>query len=70
MAVCMICDKGTMHGQNIRHKHEGKWALKAQKTKRPWKTNTRKVKLVSDTGETVSVVMCMKCYKKYRNVGI
>jgi len=55
-----------MHGNNIRHKHAGKWELKAPKTKRVWKPNLRKIELKLDNRKR-KIQVCMKCYKKIQN---
>ncbi|MBN1374030.1 50S ribosomal protein L28 [Candidatus Dojkabacteria bacterium] len=67
--VCEICGKGVVHGNNIRHKHAGKWERKAPKTKRIWKPNLRAVSLEVD-GVKKSVKVCMKCHKKISKVGV
>ena len=51
---CEICGKGMMTGMNVSHSH--------LKTKRTFKPNLHKQKLVLD-GKTQTAYVCSKCMK-------
>ena len=55
MAVCYICGKKTAHGNRVAHS--------ATTTKRVWKPNLQKVKVVLPNGSTKKVYVCTKCLK-------
>jgi large subunit ribosomal protein L28 len=63
--VCYICEKSTVAGKNIQHRHAGGWRYKAPKTNRTFKPNLKKVNLEVN-GKPMKVSVCMKCYKKLR----
>ncbi|MCC6485836.1 MAG: 50S ribosomal protein L28 [Armatimonadetes bacterium] len=59
---CAICGKGSQHGQNIRHRHSGSWALRAPRTKNQWRPNLQTVHtLVKGTPTRLKV--CTRCLK-------
>ncbi len=60
--VCAICGKGVQHGQNIRHRHSGAWALRAQRTKRVWKPNLQNVRALVN-GKPSRIRVCTSCIK-------
>ena len=59
---CDICGKGPLHGQNIRHKHSGSWALRAPKTKRVSLPNLQTVRVAANN-TTKTLKVCAKCLK-------
>ncbi len=59
---CDVCDKHTMFGRNIRHKHSGRWQRKAPRTSRTFKPNIQRHKFVID-GKTVRLNICTQCLK-------
>lgn len=63
--VCYICEKSTIAGKRIQHKHAGGWGLKAPKSNRIFKPNLKKLNLEVD-GKPMTVSVCMKCYKRLR----
>ncbi len=63
--MCQICEKTTVSGNRIQHKHSVGWRYKAPKTKRGFKPNLRKV-LVEVEGVPSKIDVCMKCYKKIK----
>lgn len=65
MAICTICNKGTMAGRNIRHKHSGLWERKAPATSRVFEANIQKRKVIV-SGITAQLTLCTKCIKKIR----
>jgi len=70
--VCEITGKKTAFGGNHKHRRGssgggGAWAFKAQNTKRQWKPNLRKVKLMVN-GQSRRVKISMKAYKRLRKV--
>ena len=67
--VCYICEKSTVAGKGIQHKHAGGWRYKAPKSNRVFKPNLKKVKLDVD-GKQMKVTVCMKCYKRLQKEAI
>ena len=63
--VCEICQKSTVAGNRIQHKHSIGWRYKAPKTKRTFKPNLRTIEVELD-GAIKKVSTCMKCYKRLR----
>jgi large subunit ribosomal protein L28 len=63
--VCYICEKSTIAGKNIQHKHSGGWMYKAPRSNRQFIPNLKKVELEVD-GKPMKVQICMKCYKRLR----
>jgi large subunit ribosomal protein L28 len=63
--VCYICEKSTIVGKRIQHKHSEGWRYKAPKSNRTFKPNLKKIRLEVD-GKMVRVPVCMKCYKRLR----
>ena len=64
--VCELCSKSTVAGKRIQHHHSIGWRFKAPKSKRTFKPNIRKIKVDVD-GNTQSINVCMKCYKKLQS---
>ena len=46
MAICDVCGKGAQVGHNIQHQASGKWRYRAPKTRKVWKANVQKVRLL------------------------
>lgn len=65
--VCEICAKATTAGKRIQHHHSIGWRFKAPRTNRVFKPNLRSVDLDVE-GKKVKATVCMKCYKKLRNI--
>ena len=63
--VCYLCEKSTIAGKRIQHKHSEGWRMKAPKSNRIFKPNLMKVSLEVD-GKPVKATVCMKCYKRLR----
>lgn len=51
---CDICGKGSQTGNNVSHSH--------LKTKKRWKPNVKKVKIIKD-GTTQSAYVCSRCLR-------
>jgi large subunit ribosomal protein L28 len=51
---CYICEKKTVHGNNVSHSH--------RKTKRTWKPNIQKVRAEID-GTTKRIHVCTACLR-------
>ena len=64
--ICELCGKSTVAGKRIQHHHSIGWRFKAPKSKRTFKPNIRKIKVDVD-GNTQSIYVCMKCYKKLQS---
>lgn len=62
---CELCEKSTISGNRIQHKHSVGWRYKAPKTKRTFKPNLRKIDVEID-GVPSKMNVCMKCYKLLR----
>ena len=45
---CQVCEKHTVFGRNIRHKHSGRWRRKAPRTSRTFKPNVQRRKVTVD----------------------
>ncbi|MBR6411032.1 MAG: 50S ribosomal protein L28 [Clostridia bacterium] len=54
MAVCSICGKGVVYGNNVSHSN--------RKTSRTWKPNIRKVKFTVN-GTTKVIPVCSRCLR-------
>ncbi|MCL6562130.1 MAG: 50S ribosomal protein L28 [Firmicutes bacterium] len=54
---CEVCDKKTVHGNNISHSH--------RKTKRVWKPNIQHVR-VRVNGQTRYMYVCTRCLRSGR----
>jgi len=68
---CEILGKKTSFGNSKQHRRGssgggGIWRFKAPKTRRTWKPNLRKIKVVFN-GETRKIKVSMKAYKKIKN---
>lgn len=59
---CQVCDKHTVFGRNIRHKHSGRWERKAQRTNREFRPNVHKKRLLID-GRWKRVNVCTRCLR-------
>jgi ribosomal protein L28 len=67
---CDITGKKVETGHSKKHRRGssgggGQWRFKSQKTKREWRPNLRKAKVVKD-GVKQTVTVSMKAYKKLR----
>lgn len=60
--TCEICQRGTVFGRNIRHKHSGRWQRRAPKTNREFKTNVHRQTVMLD-GRPVRVNICTRCLR-------
>jgi len=60
-ARCDICGKGTITGHNVSHSN--------RRTKRIFKANLRKVRIIDEKGRKKTIKVCMKCYKRLRKEG-
>jgi len=70
--ICEICGTKTLSGNSRLHSRGssgsgGVWAHKAPRSLRKWLPNLRKVKVMVDATPQ-SVKICMKCYKKMRQI--
>ncbi len=59
---CETCDKHTVFGRNIRHKHSGRWKRKAPRTSRTFKPNVQRRRVTVD-GKTQHIQVCTACLK-------
>ena len=59
---CDVCDKRTMFGRNIRHKHSGRWERKAPRTNRQFRPNVQKKRVVLD-GRSKRINICTRCLR-------
>lgn len=69
---CDISNRKTSFGNNKKHRlgssgGSGMWRFKAQKTKRTWKPNLRKIR-VKINGKTQRMKVSMKAYKRLRKL--
>jgi large subunit ribosomal protein L28 len=55
MAKCDICSKKTLFGNNVSHS--------VRRTKRSWKPNIRKVRVVTDNGTKKTMSVCAGCLR-------
>jgi len=51
--VCYVCSKGTTFGNNVSHANN--------KTRRTWRANLRRVRVVTAEGERRHVQVCTRC---------
>jgi len=58
MAKCEICEKSVQFGFNVSHSHK--------KTKKMWRPNIKKIKVVEKNGAIVKKHVCTKCIKSGR----
>ncbi len=63
--TCFFCEKSNTYGGHRKHKYGGGWEFRAKRMPRKFKANLRKIKIEKD-GKTLSVDVCMKCYKKIK----
>ncbi len=59
---CDICDKHTMFGRNIRHKHSGRWERKAPRTNRQFRPNVHSKRLPVN-GVMTRMNVCTRCMR-------
>lgn len=59
---CDLCDKRTVFGRNIRHKHSGNWERKAPRTNRMFKPNVQSRRMFLD-GKWARVNVCTRCMR-------
>ncbi len=59
---CDVCEKQTMFGRNIRHKHSGNWERKAPRTNRTFKANVQKRTLVIEN-IPIRLNVCTRCLR-------
>ena len=52
--VCSVCDKGQMSGNKVSHSN--------RKSRRTWKVNVQKVKIIKD-GAVSSEYVCTRCLR-------
>ncbi|MCD5405768.1 MAG: 50S ribosomal protein L28 [Desulfotomaculum sp.] len=52
---CYICNKSKATGMKISHSHI--------RTKRTWKPNLQRVRIVTNNGTTKRVLVCTRCLK-------
>lgn len=62
MAVCEMCGKGAQVGHNIQHQASGQWRYRAPKTRKVWKANVQKVRLMV-AGRLKKVNVCTRCLR-------
>ncbi|MCI0855775.1 MAG: 50S ribosomal protein L28 [Chloroflexi bacterium] len=61
-AICDKCGKGTKFGRNIRHKSTGRWERKASRTRRTFKPNLQRHRVLKD-GRKVRMRLCTRCLR-------
>ncbi len=54
-AVCDICGKGPITGNNVSHAHN--------KNRRRWLPNLQKVRTVTGSGRVVRITACTRCIR-------
>ncbi|MSP23072.1 MAG: 50S ribosomal protein L28 [Dehalococcoidia bacterium] len=59
---CEICDKHTMFGRNIRHKHSGRWERKAPRTNRQFLPNVHNKRMFIE-GKWQRMNVCTRCLR-------
>jgi large subunit ribosomal protein L28 len=59
---CDLCDKRTVFGRNIRHKHSGNWERKAPRTNRMFKPNVQNRRMFLE-GKWTRVNVCTRCMR-------
>jgi large subunit ribosomal protein L28 len=65
MRTCDLCGKGSQRGRNIRHAHTGQWEKRASKTRRIFKPNIHKGKVLID-GVARTVRACASCLARHK----
>ncbi len=72
MAICDNCNKSKVKGRTQTH-HRGvagkRWRKRAQMTIRTFSPNLQKTSIILD-GQRVKTIVCAKCLKKFRGMGI
>lgn len=53
--VCSVCNKGQHAGNNVSHSH--------RRTKRTFRPNVQKVRIVTEDGKVESAYVCARCLK-------
>jgi large subunit ribosomal protein L28 len=59
---CDVCDKRTVFGRNIRHKHSGRWERKAPRTNRQFRPNVHAKRVMID-GRVRRINICTRCLR-------
>ena len=59
---CDICEKHTMFGRNIRHRHSGRWERKAPRTNRQFRPNVHSKRMLVD-GKMQRMNVCTRCMR-------
>jgi len=59
---CDVCGKHTVFGNNIRHRHSGRWERKAPQTNRTFKPNVHKQVITTIAG-TIRLNICTRCLR-------
>ena len=62
MAACDVCEKKTMFGRHIRHKHGGRWERKAVHKSRTFQPNVAKHRLFLN-GVWIRLNLCTRCLR-------
>ena len=62
MYTCDRCGKGSLVGSNSAHKHGGAWAMRAPKSRKVWRPNLQRVRVVLN-GKLGRYWLCTKCLK-------
>ncbi len=60
--ACDVCAKTTQFGRHIRHKHSGRWMLKAPKKSRTFKPNVQNQRVFVN-GEWYRLNICTRCLR-------
>ncbi len=68
MAVCAMCGKGAQIGHSIQHQASGRWRYRAPKSRRVWKANVQKVRVVVE-GERRQLRVCTRCLRTLAKTG-
>lgn len=62
MYTCDRCGKGSLVGSNSAHKHGGAWAMRAPKSRKVWRPNLQRVRVVLN-GKLGRYWLCTRCIK-------
>ncbi len=60
--ACDVCNKTTIFGRHIRHKHGGRWERKAPKKSRQLRPNVNKQRVFID-GSWKRLNICTRCLR-------
>jgi ribosomal protein L28 len=71
--ICDLTGRKTTYGHKMKHRRGssgggGAWRFRAQKTRRTWEPNLKKVDVIVD-GKQVKLKISMKAYKALRKYG-